>query len=72
MHKELPVQTDRGKFILNIFWADCLLLSRTQLYLQPISENTGSITHQEGVAPSYSVGIDVIGELFHCSLTVYL
>ena len=42
----------RGEFIANILQANCLLLSHTQLYLQPLSENTGNITHEQGLACS--------------------
>ena len=68
----MRIQTHRQQFAPNILQANCLLLSHTQLYLQPLSENTGSITHERGLACSYSVSMDLIVELLHPSLTLYL
>lgn len=60
------------RFLPNILRANCLLLSHTQLYLQPLSENTARITHEQGVAYSQSVNMDLTAILSHTSLTVYL
>lgn len=62
----------RGEFIPNILQAKCLLLSHTQLYLQPLSENAASITHEQGLACSKSVSMDLTVELSQPPLTMYL